>query len=115
MGKAYNDHVLIEIEKSQWATANQEGEEDSPNAGSGIVVGIPDRDDIMFFSNYSWILEASPFNEEMLNKVHAKMKQLTGKRVYFEKRADLGNTIEEGDRTFATIKLSKIIYVGDDK
>jgi hypothetical protein len=110
-----SDHVLVEIKKSEWATADEPdpsgmGKED-PNAGSGIVVGIPPLEDIMFFSSYNWILEQSVFNAEIAKKVHERMSALMGKKVYFEKRADVGNTIELDGTTFATIKLSKIVFV----
>lgn len=113
--KVYNDHVLVEIKKSEWATADEaafDGKED-PRAGYGVVIAIPELGDILFFSNYSWILEASPFNEDMCKQMHAKMTDLLGKKVYFEKRADIGNTVEEDGKTLATIKLSKIIAVED--
>lgn len=111
--KVFNDHLLVEIKKSEWATADEaafDGKED-PRAGYGTVIAIPDLEDIMYFSNYSWILESSPFNEAMAKKMHAKMSELLDKKVYWEKRADLGNVIEEDDKTIATIKLSKIIGV----
>jgi co-chaperonin GroES (HSP10) len=110
-GAVLHDHVLVEIQKSEWATADVVGEHEDPKAGSGIVVAVPDKEDILFFSNYSWILEQSMLNESMAEKLHAKMSALIGKKVYFEKRADLGNTIEDGSKTYATIKFSKLIYV----
>lgn len=113
--KVFNDHLLVEITKSEWATADEaafDGKED-PRAGSGIVVGIPELGDILFFSSYSWILEQSPFNQGMAKDMHKVMTGLMGKRVYFEKRADIGNTIEEDGKTFATIKLSKITGVAE--
>lgn len=113
MLQVYNDHVLVEIKKTEWATsdeADHTGKED-PKASSGVVVATPKIEDILFFSNYSWILEQSPFNTEMAEKMHKKMTELMGKKVYFEKRSDVGNTVEHDGKTFATIKLSKIIAV----
>jgi hypothetical protein len=108
-----SDHVLVEIKKAEWATADEDdfsGKED-PRAGSGVVIGIPPLEDIMFFSSYNWILDQSVFNEEIAKKVHIRMTALMGKKVYWEKRADIGNTIELDGKTLATIKLSKIIFV----
>lgn len=110
-GNVLHDHVLVEIQKSEWATADTIGEHEDPKAGSGIVVAIPDKEDILFFSNYSWILEQSMLNASMGETLYTKMKELLGKKVYFEKRSDLGNTIEDGDKTYATVKFSKLIYV----
>lgn len=110
-GAVLHDHVLVEIQKSEWATADTVGEHEDPKAGSGVVVAVPDKADILFFSNYSWILEQSMLNEAMAEKLHAKMTALIGKKVYFEKRADLGNTMEDANKTYATIKFSKLIYV----
>ncbi|HEU5187936.1 MAG TPA: hypothetical protein VFT87_05555 [Candidatus Saccharimonadales bacterium] len=113
--KVFNDHLLVEIKKPEWTTSDDvafDGKE-SPDATRGEVVGIPALGDILFFSNYSWILEQSPFNEEMAKKMHTKMSELLGKTVYFERRADVGNTIQKDGKTLATIKLSKIVSYDD--
>lgn len=112
--RVFNDHVMVEIKKPEWVTADEEdfsGNKEDPRAGIGIVVAAPALEDIMFFSNYSWILEQSVFNTAVISKMHDKMSELVGKKVYFEKRSELGNTIDQGGKTYATIKLSKIIFV----
>lgn len=111
MPKVFGDHVLVELKKSEWSTADTQGEQEDPSAGSGVVVAIPAKEDILFFSNYSWILEQSMLNKPMAEELHTKMSELNGKKVFWEKRADIGNTIEEDGKTYATIKLSKIIAV----
>lgn len=111
-GKVLHDHVLVEIKKSEFVTSGATDDmQEDPKAGSGIVVAVPGVEDIMYFSSYSWILENSMLNEGMAKRLHEKMSALIGKKVYWEKRADIGNTIEDGDRTFATIKFTKLIYV----
>lgn len=112
-GSVLHDHVLVEIQKSEWATADNVAEHEDPKAGSGIVVAVPSKGDILFFSNYSWILEQSMLNSDMAATLHEKMSALIGKKVYWEKRADIGNMIEIDGKTFATIKFSKLIYVED--
>lgn len=105
----FNDHLLVELEKSQWTTADDKGETEDPNAGSGIVVAIPTEH--VYLSSYTWVSDASMFDEDSLKELWEKMSKLIGKKVYFEKRAEIGNTIEDGDKTYATIKLSKITAV----
>lgn len=111
MLKVYNDHLLVELQKSEWATADVAGEQEDPKAGSGIVVKAPKLEDILYLSSYTWIAEETVVNEGLLTDIHAKMQKLVGKKVYFEKRADLGNTVEHDGKTYATIKLSKITAV----
>lgn len=109
--RVFNDHVLVEIKKSEWVTSEDAEEHSSPKASFGLVVAIPERENIMYFSNYSWILENSVFNEDVIDQMRSKMQNLLGKTVYWEQRAEIGNVIEEDGRTFATIKLSKVIGV----
>ncbi|MBA3758884.1 hypothetical protein H0X10_04650 [Candidatus Saccharibacteria bacterium] len=113
MIKAFNDHLLIELATSEWTTADESAEQDDPRAGTGIVVAVPDRKDVMYLSSYTWIADNSLASETFRDKVHAKMTEFKGKRVYFEKRAEIGNVIEDGDKKYATIKLSKIVGVAD--
>lgn len=109
MIKPFNDHLLIELQKSEWATADEQGEQDDPRAGSGIVVDVPEN--VYYFSSYTWIGDQNIDFSENWEPLQKVMKSLKGKRVYFEKRADIGNTIEDGDKKYATIKLSKITGV----
>lgn len=111
MIKPYNDHLLVEIKKSEWATADDMNEQNDPNAGSAVVVGIPDRKNIYYLSSYSWMAESTLKDKDILEGMHKAMEQLLGKKVYFEKRSDIGTTIEHEGKTYATIKLSKIIAV----
>jgi hypothetical protein len=116
MLKVYNDHLLVELNKSEWATsddADTTGKED-PNASKGVVAAIPDLSDMHYLSSYSWISEDSVLQEDLLERVRTAMERLLGKTVYFEKRADLGNTIEYEGKTYATIKLTKIIAVEEN-
>lgn len=109
--RVFNDHLLVEIKKSEWVTSEDAEEHSSPKASFGVVVAIPEPSDIMYFSNYSWILENSVFNVEIVNEMYSRMKSLLNKTIYWEQRAEIGNVIEEDGRTFATIKLSKVIGV----
>jgi len=109
--RVFNDHLLVEIKKSEWVTSEDAEEHSSPKASFGVVVAIPKREDIMYFSNYSWILENSVFNDPVLILMLNRMESLLGKTIYWEQRAEIGNVIEEDGRTFATIKLSKVIGV----
>lgn len=109
MIKPFNDHLLIELPKNEWATADEQGEQDDPRAGTGIVVGIPDQN--YYLSSYTWIADITANNVDARKFYHNVMAKLKGKRVYFEKRAEIGNTIEDGDKKYATIKLSKIVGV----
>lgn len=105
----FNDHLLIELPKAEWATADEQGEQDDPRSGSGVVVAVPEV--AFWLSSYTWIAERSVANPEVMATFGSLMNELMGKRVYFEKRADIGNTIEVGDKKYATIKLSKITAV----
>ncbi len=109
--RVFNDHLLVEITKSQWATSDEVEEQQDPKASYGVVVGIPKLEDIMYFSNYSWILEQSIFDNDTHERMHKRMETLMGKKIYWEKRAEVGNVLEEGEKTLAIIKLSKVIAV----
>lgn len=109
MIKPFNDHLLIELPKNEWATADEQGEQDDPRAGSGIVVEVPNQ--LLYLSSYTWIADKTVGNPQYMEELYKWMKSLKGKRVYFEKRAEIGNTIEDGDKKYATIKLSKIVGV----
>lgn len=113
----FNDHVLIELEKSEWATASEDvNDPDNPNAalaGTGIVIAIPERKTMQWFSSYNWIAEHSVISNSFMDDLHKTMQTLKGKRVYFEKRADIGNVVEDGDKKYATIKLSKITGIAN--
>ena len=109
MIKAYNDHLLVELAKSKWTTVKDESEQDDPNAGYGTVVAVPDT--LMWLSNYSWMAENTLLNPDQLEVLMEQMTALVGKKVYFEKRSEIGNVIEDGDKTYATIKFSKITAV----
>ena len=106
-----NDTILIEMPRSEFATADETGEREDPRAGFGTVVAIPDQADIMYFGSFHWAFDESLFNEALAKKVHARMKQILGKKVYFEKHAEKGMVIEDGDHTYALIKLTKIVGV----
>lgn len=114
MIKPFNDHLLVELETSQWVAANtnNDGEQD-PSAGTGIVIDIPDT--FGWLSSYTWIAEASVFDNQAIRHMRDMMKDLKGKRVYFEQRAEIGNVIEQDGKKYAVIKLSKITGVEDDK
>lgn len=111
MIQPFGDVVLVEIEKSQWATADTEGERDDPRVGTGKVVAIPRIEDMLCLSSFTWVAEESLFNETQLSEVHATMQRLLGKRIYWEKRADIGMTSE--DSSYALIKLTKIVGYED--
>lgn len=109
--RVFGDNLLVEIKKSEWATADEQGEMDDPRAGSGLVVAIPDAQDILYFGSFNWAFDQSAFNDRMRDDMLQVMERLFGKTVYFEKRADHGMTIEADGKTYAVIKLSKIIGV----
>lgn len=117
MIRPYNDHLLIELPTSQFTTAaddaNDPNNPNAANCGWGTVIGIPERKDVMYLSSYTWIAENSVFNIKDTSRIYEAMEKLMGKKVYFERRAEIGNTIEDGDKRYATIKLSKIVGVED--
>jgi hypothetical protein len=107
----FNDCLLVELPTSQWATADEQGEQDDPRAGYGKVVKVPEPHDIMYLSSYTWIADRTIGDKNSLIALHKTMHSLMGSTVYFEKRAEIGNVIEDGDKKFATIKLSKVIGI----
>lgn len=109
MVKPFNDHLLVELPKNEWATADEQGDQQDPRASYGVVVDTPDV--MIWLSSYTWVSDQSLANEKLLLALAALMKRLKGRRVYFEARAEIGNTIEDGDKRYATIKLSKITAV----
>lgn len=111
MIKPFNDHLLVELEVNQWSVANEQGEEQDPKAGYGVVVDIPDI--FGWLSSYTWVADNTVGNEEYLQNMRKIMKDLVGKKVYFEQRAEIGNVIEDGDKKYAVIKLSKITGVAE--
>lgn len=109
--RVFGDNLLVELKKSEWATADEQGEMDDPRAGSGVVVGIPEAQDILYFGSFNWAFDDSVFNDAMRSEMLTVMNRLQGKTVYFEKRADHGMTIDHDGKTYAVIKLSKVIGV----
>lgn len=114
MLKVFNDHLLVELPQQQYVTANTDSDgQDDPNAGYGVVVSVPELIDVHYLSSYTWIADKTVANAAATAEVHKAMKKLIGKKVYFEKRTDIGNTIEHEGKKYATIKLSKIIAIGE--
>lgn len=111
MIKPFNDTLLVEITKSQWTTADDKGEHEDPNAGTGIVVKVAGSADIQYFGSFNWAFDDSMFEQKVANELHNRMKKLINKRVYWEKYADKGVIVEDGDKSYALIKFSKIIAV----
>jgi hypothetical protein len=107
--KPFNDLMLVKLESSQWLTSKVETDHDDPLAGSATVVAIPNFDDILYFGSFNWAFDNSMLNEKTAHQIHAKMTALLNKKVYFEKLSDRGLTIQDGDDTYALIKLAKII------
>lgn len=110
MLKPYNDHVLVELATSDFVTAE---DEQGQNKGIqfGTVIAVPDLEDMMYLATYTWVAENSLLNSEELNKVRERMLKLMGKKIYWEERTDIGNTIEYDMKKYATIKISKVIGV----
>lgn len=114
MLKPFNDHLLLELPQQQYVTANTDSDgQDDPNAAYGTVITVPELIDVHYLSSYTWIADKSIGNAAFNAEVHKAMKNLVGKKVYFEKRTDIGNTIEHEGKKYATIKLSKIIAIGE--
>lgn len=105
----FNDLMLVKLESSPWLTNRIESDHEDPLAGSGVVVAIPDFDDILYFGSFNWAFDESMLNEKVAHQVHAKMTALLGKTIYFEKLADRGLTLQDGDTSYALIKLTKVI------
>ena len=114
----FNDHILVELPRSDWATAdddqNDPNNPNAANAGTGTVVAIPERKQLLWFSSYNWIADGSLTFNSFMDDLYATMLELKGKKVWFEKRAEIGNVVEDGDKKYATIKLSKITGVSND-
>lgn len=109
--RVYNDHLLVELERQDFVTADETGEE--KKAQKGKVVASPKHEDILYLSSYTWVAEESVLDSETLEILHDKMAALVGKTVYFEERSNIGTTITIDGVDYATIKLAKITAVED--
>ena len=111
MIQVFGDQLLVELPKQDWATADEAGEQDDPRAGTGTVIAIPDEQDILYLGSFNWAFDESFLSKDIAKDIRAVMERLKGKRIYWERHADKGLTIEDGDKKYAIIKLSKVIAV----
>ena len=113
--KVFGDNLLVEIKKAQFTTSESDENPMNPNAGYGVVVGIPSPDEILYFGSYNWAFDQSMLDEIVARKLVDKMKKLEGKTVYWEARSDIGGVLEDtSEHKLCIIKLSKIITVEEN-
>lgn len=110
--KVFGDNVLVEIKKAAFTTSEDDTNPANPLSGSGVVIGIPDEQDILYFGSFNWAFENSMLDDVTRKNLIAVMKRLVGKTIYWEGRADVGMTlVDDSEHKLIAIKLSKIVGV----
>lgn len=111
MGKLVpvNDYFLVELQADgPWA-----GQKD-PEEGirKGKVVAISDF--LTYWGSHTYYFDSSMMNEEILQKVHDKYKQLVGKVVWWPERSESGTIIEHEGKQYLLMKWASIMAMEED-
>ncbi len=106
----HNDTMLVELPTNAFSVTKTEIEHDDPTADYGVVVKLPNIEDIVYFGvGYNAAFDESMYDEKTAHRVHATMTKMLGHTVWFEKRAHMGVTIERDGKQYVFLKLSKVI------
>lgn len=105
--KPLNDNILVEVTATSedlGAIVVDKGDE---GYQTGIVVDV--ADDLIYYGSNSWVLESTLFDTKRLAQLREFYAKLKGKRVYWEAFASSGQLIEKDNKTYAIIKMSRVI------
>lgn len=102
-----NDNLKIEVSVDEYGFG---GADEKEGVESGIVVELPDQ--LNYLGFHSFAFEDSLMNKD-LDKLLGSYKKLIGKRVYWSAFQERGSVIKEGKRSYAFLKLTDLIAVGD--
>lgn len=100
-----NDVVVVELDDKKYGEFTSSVPEEGKQIGTLRAVS----DKIHYLSSFSWVLEDSLRQQEKLEELRSYWAAHVGKKVRWEQRADQGMTFEEDGKTYAAIKISKLI------
>lgn len=105
MTKPKNDLVLVELDNKKYGNFATSVKEEGHS--SGTLVAVSDR--IFYLSSFSYVLEESFSHPEALEELRRYWQERIGKTIRWEERSDKGMTFEEDGKTYACIKITKLI------
>lgn len=106
--KPINDLIKVKVSEDDGFGF---GGDESEGVQSGILVEIPEV--LPYFGFRSFAFDGSLADPELTEELLAYYRPLVGKRVYWTAYSERGSVIKEGDETFAYVKFTDLIAVGE--
>lgn len=105
MTEPKNDLVLVELEAKKYGDFTSNVKEEGFTTGTLVAVS----DKMFYLSSFSYVLEESFSHPEALEELRLYWKARVGNKVRWEERADKGMSFEEDSKSYALIKITKLI------